>query len=82
PFHSRRLVAYEEDFLSDGIFLLQQAEVGDSDVQLRIRCVKLRRAKHAQNYFALVWGRGRFMVTSVIARTGNRRRRRAEPASW
>ncbi len=82
PFHSRRLVAYEEDFLSDGIFLLQQAEVGDSDVQLRIRCVKLRRTKHAQNYFALVWGQERFMVTSIIARTGDRRRRRAEPASW
>ncbi|MFQ6013024.1 MAG: hypothetical protein ACE5LS_05215, partial [Thermoplasmata archaeon] len=80
--HSPGLVAYEEDFLADGVFLLQHAEVGDSDIQLRIRCVKLRRARHAPGYFALVWGQGRFLVTSVIARTGNRRRRRAEPASW
>ncbi len=66
PYGSPRLVAHEEDFLADGIFLLRQYEIGETDVQLRIRCIKLRKAKHEQGYFALIRADERFMVTSII----------------
>lgn len=66
PFGSSKLVPYHEDFLADGIFYLRHYEVGETDVQLRIRCVKMRRANHRQGYFTLMRANDRFMVTSVI----------------
>lgn len=66
PYGSSSLVTYEEDFLADGIFLLKHYDIGESDVQLRIRCIKLRKTKHEQGYFALIRTEDHFMVTSVI----------------
>lgn len=62
-----QLTSYAEDFLADGIFLLRQQEVGETDVQLRIRCVKMRRARHHQGYLALLRENNRFVVTRVIS---------------
>lgn len=81
PFHSNRLVPYEEDFLADGIFLLRQVDVAETDVQLRLRCVKMRRAKHDHSYFALVREADRFRTTSIISRAGQRPSAKA-PSSW
>jgi len=66
PMGSDRLVAYQEDFLSDGILYLRQYEVGETDVQLRIRCVKMRRTDHERGYFTLMKSDEHFMVTSAI----------------
>jgi KaiC/GvpD/RAD55 family RecA-like ATPase len=66
PYGSSRLVTYEEDFLADGIFLLRHHEMGEGDVQLRIRCVKMRKTRHDTGYFTLIRAEDRFMVTSVI----------------
>lgn len=66
PMGSERLVAYQEDFLSDGILYLRQYEVGETDVQLRIRCVKMRRTNHDRGYFTLMRSDEHFMVTSAI----------------
>jgi KaiC/GvpD/RAD55 family RecA-like ATPase len=66
PTGSDRLVAYQEDFLSDGILYLRQYEVGETDVQLRIRCIKMRRTAHERGYFTLMKADDHFMVTSAI----------------
>ena len=66
PMGSDRLVAYQEDFLSDGILYLRQYEVGETDVQLRLRCVKMRRTNHDRGYFTLMRANENFSVTSVI----------------
>ncbi len=64
---SSKLSHFSEDFLADGILHLKHHEVGDTDVQLRIRCVKMRKTKHHHGYFALVRGEDSFVVTSVIS---------------
>lgn len=58
---------YREDFLADGNILLRLHEVGDTDIQLRIRCMKMRHANHHRGYFALIHRGDRFMVTPVIS---------------
>jgi KaiC/GvpD/RAD55 family RecA-like ATPase len=67
PMGSDSLVAFHEDFLSDGILYLRQYEVGETDVQLRIRCVKMRRTDHERGYFTLMKSDENFMVTSAIS---------------
>ena len=67
PFGSTTLVPYDEDFLADGIILLKHHEVGETDFQLRIRCIKMRRTKHFAGYFALLRTEDKFMVTRVIS---------------
>jgi KaiC/GvpD/RAD55 family RecA-like ATPase len=59
---------YDEEFLADGILYLRQARVGDSDVQLRIQCVKLRRSRHEHTEYALVRQADRFAITRVISK--------------
>lgn len=59
---------YDEEFLADGILHLKQAPIGDTDVQLRIRCVKMRRSKHEHGDFALVRGTDQFQITRVISK--------------
>ena len=49
-----RIGRYDEEFLSDGILHLRHARVGDAGVQLRIRCVKMRRSRHEPGEYALV----------------------------
>ena len=58
---------YREDFLADGTFLLKLHEVGETDVQPRIRCVKMRHVKHHRGYFVLIHRGNRFTVTPVIS---------------
>jgi KaiC/GvpD/RAD55 family RecA-like ATPase len=67
PYGKDRLVSFEEDFLADGIFLLKQYEVGETNVQLRIRCVKLRKSNHFQGYLTLIRAKDKFAVTRVIS---------------
>jgi len=58
---------YREDFLADGNIMLKLHEVGDTDIQLRIRCVKMRHVNHERSYFVLIHRNDKFMVTSVIS---------------
>ena len=58
---------YREDFLADGNIMLKLHDVGDTDIQLRIRCVKMRHVNHERAYFVLIHRGGRFMVTPVIS---------------
>lgn len=67
PYGKNQLVSFDEDFLADGILLLKQYEVGETDVQLRIRCVKMRKCKHYQGYLTLMRADDKFMVTRVIS---------------
>jgi KaiC/GvpD/RAD55 family RecA-like ATPase len=60
--------AHYEDFLADGIFHLKFHEVGEADMQLRIKCVKLRHVKHSHGFLTLICREdGRFAVTPVIS---------------
>src|SRR5256712_13107696 len=43
-------------------------EGGETDVQLRLRCVKMRMMNHVHNSLALTHGDGRFAVTHILAR--------------
>ncbi|OGS49168.1 MAG: hypothetical protein A3K68_03220 [Euryarchaeota archaeon RBG_16_68_13] len=58
---------YDEEFLSDGVLQLRQFEKGETDVQLRLRCVKMRRAKHERGSFALLREADRFQITRAIS---------------
>ena len=62
-----RLSKYDEDFLADGVLYLRLTEVGGTDVQLRLRCVKMRRTKHDHGYFALIREDGRFQIARAIS---------------
>ncbi|MBA3045835.1 MAG: AAA family ATPase [Candidatus Thermoplasmatota archaeon] len=64
---STKLVANDEDFLADGIIHLMMHEAGDSDIQLRINCIKMRRTKHQRGWFRLMHGDSGFMVTPIIS---------------
>jgi len=59
---------YDEEFLADGILHLKHAPIGDTDVQLRIRCVKMRRSKHEHADFALVHTGEKFQITRMISK--------------
>lgn len=66
-FGSAKLVPYDEDFLADGIIYLKHHEVRETEVQLRIRCIKMRRTKHFTGYFVLLRTGDKFMVTRIIS---------------
>jgi KaiC/GvpD/RAD55 family RecA-like ATPase len=59
---------YDEEFLADGIIHLKHAAIGETDVQLRIRCVKMRRSRHEQRDYALVRSSDRFAITRLISK--------------
>jgi len=64
---STALVANDEDFLVDGIIHLKMHEVGESDFQLRINCIKMRRSKHTRGWHRLMHtGRG-FTTMPIIS---------------
>lgn len=67
-FGESRLAKWGEDFLADGIVQLRQVEVGETDVQLRLRCVKMRWMNHDHNALALNHDGDRFFVTHVISK--------------
>jgi KaiC/GvpD/RAD55 family RecA-like ATPase len=66
PYGTDRMTPYDEEFLADGILFLDQHDVGERDVKLRIRCVKMRRTRHEHGYFALLHRKGRFAVARAI----------------
>lgn len=68
PFGSTRLAQWGEDFLADGILNLRQVEVGETEVQLRLRCVKMRWMNHDHNAIALNHDGQKFFVTHVISK--------------
>src|SRR6058998_4314760 len=68
PIGSAKLAQFGEDFLADGIIHLRHVEVGETDVQLRLRCVKMRMMNHVHNSLALTFGEDGFGVTHVLAR--------------
>ncbi len=76
PIGSTGLSRYGEDFLADGVFLLRHYDVGETGVQLRLRCVKMRRTKHEEGYYALDRDPSGFYVTNVISRQGEHLLRR------
>src|SRR2546427_532260 len=65
---SAKVTQYGEDFLADGIIHLRHVEVGETDVQLRLRCVKMRMMNHVHNSMALTHGDDGFAVTHILAR--------------
>jgi len=58
-----KLSSFEEEFLADGILYLGHFEKGAADMQLRLRCVKMRRARHEHGYYALSRNDGRFQIS-------------------
>lgn len=68
PLGSKVLSRYGEDFLADGVFLLQHVEVGETDVQLRLRVVKMRNTSHQYGWFAIHHDGQRFLVSQVLSR--------------
>src|SRR6266571_4430317 len=62
-----RISRYDEDFLADGVLYVRLFEMGETDVQLRLRCVKMRRTKHEHGYFALIRNNGEFQITRAIS---------------
>ena len=57
----------ETDFLCDGIVHLKMVDVGETDVQRRLRCVKLRETDHSSSYFSFYYKDARFFVTRAIS---------------
>lgn len=66
PFGRKGLTDHGVDFLADGIILVKQFEIGDSDVQLRLRCAKMRKARHERGYYTVDFEKGRFTATKAI----------------
>ena len=61
------MVANNEDFLADGIIYLKHFDVGETEVQLRIRCVKMRRTKHEHGWLRLIRRKNTFVTTPVLS---------------
>ena len=65
PFGSTKLTQFGEDFLADGIVHLKHVEVTDVEMQLRLRCVKMRMVKNQPGYLALNHDGNGFYVTGA-----------------
>lgn len=57
---------HDTDFLADGIIHLKMVEVSETEVQRRIRCVKMRETDHSTNYFSFFRNERGFAVTRAI----------------
>lgn len=57
---------HHEDYLADGTILLRYVDVGDVDVQLRLRIVKMRHTKIYHGDLVLLFRDGEFTVTNPI----------------
>lgn len=57
---------YDEGYLADGVISLKLHEIGETDIQRRIRAVKLRSTNHKTGYFSLLFNDGKFSATQVI----------------
>ncbi|MFO7618768.1 MAG: ATPase domain-containing protein [Thermoplasmata archaeon] len=62
-----KLVANDEDFLADGIIHLKLHDAGESDIQLRISCIKMRRTNHQRGWFRLMHTEKGFTATPIIS---------------
>jgi len=58
---------WDEEFLADGIIQLRMHRSTDTDVQRRIRCVKMRGTRHETNYMAMLVDEGAFRVTKALS---------------
>lgn len=67
PPGSARLAPHGVDFLADGVFLLRHVEVDDFDVELRLRCVKMRKVPHHRGDLTLELRDGRFVARRPVA---------------
>ena len=56
-----------EDFLADAIVHLKMEQVNDSNIQRRVRVVKMRSTAHSPNYHTLMFQNNQLQVTRVIA---------------
>ncbi|MEK6851661.1 MAG: ATPase domain-containing protein [Candidatus Thermoplasmatota archaeon] len=68
PIGSKVLTRYGEDFLVDGVIFLQHVEVGETDVQLRLRVVKMRNMGHQSGWYAVHHDGQRLLVSQVLSR--------------
>src|SRR3989442_13582318 len=75
PFGSTRLAQWGGDFLADGVLHLRQVEVGETEVQLRLRCVKMRWMNHDHNALPLPTDGEKVFVCSLTSRKKGRSRR-------
>lgn len=57
---------FDEGYLADGVITLKLQEIGETDIQRRIRAVKLRSTNHKPGYFSLLFSDGMFRATQVI----------------
>ncbi|MEM0448795.1 MAG: RAD55 family ATPase [Methanomassiliicoccales archaeon] len=57
---------YDEGYLADGVISLKLHELGETDIQRRIRAVKMRSTNHKTGYFSLLFSEGTFKATQVI----------------
>jgi KaiC/GvpD/RAD55 family RecA-like ATPase len=57
-----------ESFLTDGIITLDMERVDSSEVQRRIRCLKMRGTRHNTGYFNLIFKSNKFQVTKTFAK--------------
>jgi len=58
---------YGEDFLADAIVHLKMERVNDSNIQRRVRVVKMRATAHSTNYHTLIFQNNQLQVTRVLA---------------
>jgi hypothetical protein len=49
------------------VISLKLQEIGETDIQRRIRAVKLRSTNHKTGYFSLLFSDGVFRATQVIS---------------
>src|SRR5438309_1132842 len=59
--------SFDEEVLAGGVLVLRHFEKGEADVELRLRCVKMRRTRHEHGYYALIRTNGRFQLTRAIS---------------
>jgi len=57
---------FEEGYLADGVISLKLQNIGEADVQRRIRCIKLRSTNHKTGNFSLMFSDGMFRATQLI----------------
>jgi len=57
---------FDEGYLADGVISLKLQEIGETDIQRRIRAIKLRSTDHKTGYFSLLFSDGKFRATQVI----------------
>jgi len=57
---------FDEGYLADCVISLKLQEIGETDIQRRIRCIKMRSTNHKIGYFSLLFAEGKFRATQVI----------------